>query len=266
MSKGTVKELWQYVEEFEFEIKAQLQAQGDKVNRTVGHLTQKMEQKIADEIGGLEARQANQSQANLEKVLEKIDGIKTGIVDLDSRLKVVEKEVMEVKKDKAENGGVPMKELMEIEDKKANLVIFGIPEQTGSGLTSRSAKDKDAQVVDSILEEVARRKVVFEVKFRIGPKEEGKDRPIVLKLRNQHEKYEILDNCNRLKDHPQWKNVHIRPDLTKLQRECRKAHEAQLKAEASQKNAERKNGETWEWKPRGRGLLRHLVKVHDTNH
>ena len=258
MSKGTVKELGKYVEDFEMDMKERLKAQGDKLNR--------ISDKIDDRIGGLEARLATQSQANFEKVLEKMDSIKTGMEDLDSRLKVVEKDVMEVKKDKAQNGGVPMKELMEIEDKKANLVIFGIPEQTGSGLTSRSAKDKDAQVVDSILEEVARRKVVFEVKFRIGQKEEGKDRPIVLKLRNQHEKYEILDNCSRLKDHSQWQNVYIRPDLTKLQRDCRQAHEAQLKAEASQKNAERKNGETWEWKPRGRGLLRHLVKVHNTNH
>ena len=254
MSKATIKELGKYVEDFEMDMKQLTKAQGDKLNR--------ISDKIDDKIGGLEA----QSQANFAKVLERIDGIKTGMADLDSRLKVVEKDVMEVKKDKAQNGGVPMKELMEIEDKKANLVIFGIPEQTGFGLTPRSAKDKDAQVVDSILEEVARRKVVFEVKFRIGQKEEGKDRPIVLKLRNQHEKYEILDNCNRLKDHPQWKNVHIRQDLTKLQRECRQAHEAQLKVEASQKNAELKNGETWLWKPRGRGLLRHLVKVQNTNH
>ena len=262
MGKETIKDLREYVEDLDHNMKTQLQAMGDKVNRTVGHL----KQEIANEIGGLESRLGTQAQANMEKMLETMEGIKAGILDLDLRLKVVEKEVVEVKKDCTQNRGVPMKELMEIEDKKANLVIFGIPEQNGDGSRARSAKDKDSQVVDTILEEVAMRKIVFEVKFRIGQKEDGKVRPIVVKLRNQQDKDEILDSSSRLKDHVHWKNVHIRPDLTKQQRACRQTHEAQLQAEASQKNAERKNGETWEWKPRGRGLLRHLVKVHNTNH
>ena len=257
MPKITIQELNEIVEAVE----GRLERQGNKIDT--------MEQRITKEIGGLGNQLGNYIQVQVQaqaKMMEKLDGIKTGIENLDCRLKVVEEDVEKLKKDKVENGGVPMKEFMEIEDKKANLVIFGIPEQTGTGLSSRSAKDKDAQVVDSILEEVARRKIVFEVKFRIGQKEEGKVRPIVLKLCNQHEKYEILDNCTRLKDHSQWQNVYIRPDLTKLQRDCRQAHEAQLKAEASQRNAELKNGETWEWKLRGRGLLRHLAKVHNTNH
>ena len=68
MSK-TVKELGKYVEEFEMDMKEQLKAQGDKLNR--------ISDKIDDRIGGLEARLATQSQAHFEKVLEKIDGIKT---------------------------------------------------------------------------------------------------------------------------------------------------------------------------------------------
>ena len=254
MPKITIQELNDIVEAVE----GRLERQGNKIDT--------MEQRITKEIGGLGNQLGNYIQVQVQaqaKMMEKLDGIKTGIENLDCRLKVVEEDVEKLKKDKVENRGVPMKEFMEIEDKKANLVIFGIPEQTGTGLSSRSAKDKDAQVVDSILEEVARRKIVFEVKFRIGQKEEGKVRPIVLKLCNQHEKYEILDNCTRLKDLSQWQNVYIRPDLTKLQRDCRQAHEAQLKAEASQRNAELKNGETWEWKLRG---LRHLAKVHNTNH
>ena len=147
MPKITIQELNEIVEAVE----GRLERQGNKIDT--------MEQRITKELGGLGNQLGNYIQVQVQaqaKMMEKLDGIKTGIENLDCRLKVVEEDVEKIKKDKVENGGVPMKEFMEIEDKKANLVIFGIPEQTGTGLSSRSAKDKDAQVVDSILEEVAR--------------------------------------------------------------------------------------------------------------
>ena len=99
------------------------------------------------------------------------------------------------------------------------------------------------------------------MRFRIGKREEGKIRPIVVSLRDEREKESILRGSSKLKDSHDWKDVYIRPDLTKAQREFMKKQEDQLKAEAASKNSLLKNGETWEWKIRGRGLIRYLAKV-----
>ena len=108
---------------------------------------------------------------------------------------------------------------------------------------------------------MAEKKVAFDVRFRIGKREEGKIRPIVVSLRDEREKESILRGSSKLKDSHDWKDVYIRPDLTKAQREFMKKQEDQLKAEAASKNSLLKNGETWEWKIRGRGLIRYLAKV-----
>ena len=107
MPKITIQELNDIVEAVE----GRLERQGNKIDT--------MEQRITKEIGGLGNQLGNYIQVQVQaqaKMMEKLDGIKTGIENLDCRLKVVEEDVEKLKKDKVENGGVPMKELMEIED------------------------------------------------------------------------------------------------------------------------------------------------------
>ena len=71
----------------------------------------------------------------------------------------------------------------------------------------------------------------------------------------------VLKSANKLKDHQTWGKIYLKPDLTKSQREFIKAQEAELKVEAARRNSLLKNGESWEWKIRGRGLQHHLAKV-----
>ena len=74
-------------------------------------------------------------------------------------------------------------------------------------------------------------------------------------------KESVLKNANRLRDHQTWSKIYLKPDLTKSQREFVKAQEAELKVEAARRNSLLKNGESWEWKIRGKGLQHHLAKV-----
>ena len=106
-----------------------------------------------------------------------------------------------------------------------------------------------------------KKKVAFEIKNRMGAREEGKVRPIQIRLREERDKELILSASHRLKGHQQYKDIYIKPDYTRAQREFIKDQTVKLREEAAQKNSLLKNREGWEWQIRGKGLQRHLAKI-----
>ena len=183
---------------------------------------------------------------------KKVEENRNEILGMEGRLR-------ELEKGNSEFQFAVTKELNEIESKKPNIILFGIPENIA--LSGNPLRLEDAKVVDSLLQVVAGKKVEFEVKFRIGQRVDGKTRPIVVKLQDEREKALIVQGSTRLKDHDDFKGMYVKADLTKAQREYMKKREEELGQEADRKNALLKNGETWEWKVRGRGMNRHLAKV-----
>ena len=210
-----------------------------------------LEERVVTKFGEMEDRTNAALSKMMEKLCAKIDGVgdrigsleasfagvKTKIKSFDERLSVIES-----RSNGIDSEDKVVRELSEIESKRRNILILGLPEPSSSG--GISPRDKDTQVVDSLLEKVAEKKVAFDVRFRIGKKEEGKIRPIVVSLRDEREKESILRGSSKLKDSQDWKDVYIRSDLTKAQREFMKKQEDQLKAEAASKNSLLKNGET----------------------
>ena len=207
---------------------------------------------VMDKIDAMEKR----IDASEARIQDKIDMVEKRI---DASVTNIEQRVSEVEKMSTENKAGTLKELYEMDEKRSNVVVFGIPEPVDSG--EASLRDKDTKEVDSIFQAVTGQKKAFEIKFRIGKKQEGKARPIVVKLRDQNYKEEILNSSANLRNHGQWKDVYIRPDLTKCQREFIKKQEEELQAEAMRRNSQLKNGEDWAWGVRGKGMQRHLTKV-----
>ena len=171
--------------------------------------------------------------------------------DLSGRISVTEKAVKDVKAD-------ALRELYAVEAKRSNLVLFGIPEP-GRSESSVSPRDQDIKSVDSILELLTGVKKPFDLRFRIGKKQD-KPRPILIKVPDPKDKEEILSMGHKLKDNPQWKSVYINEDLTPAQREHIDQLNKNLVSEANSKNAGLKN-EDWKWVVRGRGFQRHLAKT-----
>ena len=135
----------------------------------------------------------------------------------------IESGLQQVKKSCDNNFDTMLKEMNEIEEKRLNVVIFGLPEtQTQDRSTAR---DLDVGCLDGILEKITGHKMDFDVKFHIGAKAENKIRPIVVKVSSLQAKEELLKKSATLQDHQQWKDVYIKPDLTKLQRTLFKKHE-----------------------------------------
>ena len=195
----------------------------------------------------------------IDKVHSEVTAIGTKVEENRKEIMLMDGRMKDLEKSYSESQYALTKELNEIESKKPNIILFGIPENTA--LSGNPLRQEDAKVVDSLLQVVAEKKVEFDVKFRIGQRDDGKTRPILVKLLDEREKALIIQGSTRLKDHEDFKGMYVKADLTKAQREYMKKREEELAQEADRKNALQKNGETWEWKVRGRGMFRHLAKV-----
>ena len=221
----------------------------DKMKRTNDRMMEKLEGFLDKKLEATVTR----LEGTLSTMAESLKRESIKVADLEKRMPKVEKRLFDMEKEVEATERKVIKELGEIEMKKNIIVVFGVPE---------GDKAKDAQAIDSILEVIAEKKIVFEVKFRIGQKEPTKVRPVIVTLHGEGDKETILKGSNKLKDHQHWKNVYLKPDMTKNQRDYIKNQEDELKAEAARRNSLLKNGEGWEWRVRGRALQRHLAKVH----
>ena len=167
-------------------------------------------------------------------------------------------DIAEIKSTMAQEKEATMKELFEIEAKRPNLVILGVPEPDRS--LEPSSHDQDVKIVDEILEAMAGEKKVFQLQRRIG-KQGERPRPILIRMPNTIDKEFILTKGKVLKDHPQWKNVVVKPDMTANQRDYAKKRGDDLAAVAVARNADLKNGENFKWVVRGRGVRPYLGKA-----
>ena len=102
-----------------------------------------------------------------------------------------------------------------LKDRKAlNVVVFNIPEATNASTSLESCK-KDLQVLQEVLGESKIKKHELKTLHRIGRIEEGRIRPIVVKLNDKNTKQRLLKlrNLKCIQDGTQ-SNVYINPDRT----------------------------------------------------
>ena len=166
---------------------------------------------------------------------KKVEENRNEILGMEGRLR-------ELEKGNSEFQFAVTKELNEIESKKPNIILFGIPENIA--LSGNPLRLEDAKVVDSLLQVVAGKKVEFEVKFRAGKKVEGSDRPrpLIVRVADDHTRQMLLENARKLARKEEWRRVFLSPDLTWQQREEARKEERKLRSEAERKMEEAKNG------------------------
>ena len=113
-----------------------------------------------------------------------------------------------------------LKEEMDIERRKMNVVIMGMKEDL-----------RDEEVAKDMLAKMAGVKGVksIEVVERIGKKETGKVRPVRIRLNNIDAKYDILKAGSKLKNWEEYKKTYVVPDRTKKQQAEDKALWGKLK-------------------------------------
>ena len=183
-------------------------------------------------------------QTTIKQLHEEINDLKSRIDRQDSVIAVLQEEAR-VKPSKqtiirsASNVEIPNLRIIiadekEREGKKANLIIFDMPESSDSGQT-------DVDNVKELMEAVKLPETKPNTIKRIGQINEKskKPRPLLLTFSKVSEKYKVLGNSKKLReldDEHMFKKVIIKPDLTKIQI----AEEKKLRDELIHR---RKNGE-----------------------
>ena len=117
-------------------------------------------------------------------------------------------------------------EMHDQESRKNNVMILGMPEETGKNNTVIFQKER--RKVQKLLSELEITNSTIKTRlFRIGTKQENvetnKPRPLRITLDNNIMRNNILKHANNLKGKGTWKGISIVPDITKMQQNPLKA-------------------------------------------
>ena len=227
----------------------------DKMNKIFGGsaflcvICRKIANKINKSMRDVEARvtdleeELRKTELERRALVAKVEKMENRSDQVNDKMVGMEKE-MEVGMERAKK---EFKEEMESErkDREArseNVVVYGMKESESEDAEVRKGDDKNKML------ELAREIGVevrgeVEVKFRAGKKkEDGKPRPMIVRVEDEETRQKILANARRLARKEEWKSVFVSPDLTWKQREEAREEERRLRTEAENKTEEAKNG------------------------
>ena len=175
--------------------------------------------------------------------------------DLNKKIKDLEKEIQSLKGSlHVDNLQAETSYEQQLQErKKNNLVVFGLQENGRDDISQLRA------LFSSLGADI---KVNSSQFFRTG-RSLKKPRPLIVKLRNQEEKAEILFKAKRLKNNQDWPGVSITHDLTKQQCHAEKVEEMKLKRKAEERNCnlleDEKSAKVWKVVG-GRGTRRLVLR------
>jgi len=108
-------------------------------------------------------------------------------------------------------------EYVEREKRKMNLILHNVPEQGEGSFQDRIQKDIDIFKI-IINTELDEQNVQVTRAIRLGKYIEGKKRLMLVELKDENVKRDILKKAKILRNSGQWSNVYISPDLTPKER------------------------------------------------
>lgn len=125
-----------------------------------------------------------------------------------------------------------IKEDQERIKRKENIIMYNVPESDKEDNEERIQEDHD-KAKDLIDNSLHVKGYAMEKLVRLGKKMENRNRPLLIKLRNEREKWEIIKNAKNLKDERDVlkKKVGISLDLSEKERE----HEKKLRNELKER-------------------------------
>ena len=130
-------------------------------------------------------------------------------------------------------------EMREREDKKHNIVIYGLKESKETD--GKKRKDDDETMVKKMATEIGA-EIQGDIKqsYRAaGGRTEGdRPKPLIVTIEDDETREAILTNARRLSGKDSWKKVFVAHDLTWRQREEMRKEETKLKADAEKKTKE----------------------------
>ena len=175
-------------------------------------------------------------EENLEKIKKletKTDALQTDVTELKSQVARIEKTITtQVKNTIYES----MSEKQEIEKRKLNLIVYGLPEPKNPGentIWDNDAKIKqDTDTIETVIKNelgvgLSPRNGIYDAK-RLGLKNDNRARPLRITFDNIEVKRDVLTNAKKLRQYTEIKDMYISPDLTPKQREYEKELREQM--------------------------------------
>ena len=112
-----------------------------------------------------------------------------------------------------------VEEYVDRQNRKANVVISNIPEPDMASFDDR--RQHDWETVDKMFQALHLKIEVKKVS-RIGRKQEGQTRLLLVTLGSEDLKWEVLRVAKHLREFEEFFGVYVNPDLTKSEREINK--------------------------------------------
>ena len=156
------------------------------------------------DIDGKTQRGLDAVMKHIDTKVGKLDDKVTSMISaVTARVSKVEEDLSQIANECTLNKTLTLTELYTMDDKKFNLVIFGVPETDNED--GSAAREVDINKVDSIFRCITKEeKKPFLLKYRMGKKQSGKVRPILVRMECMYDKDHILSQAKVLKDHSQW--------------------------------------------------------------
>ena len=208
-------------------------------------ITGKLNQSMREMQLKVDKMQADLTTASLERriMAEKIEHMETKNRQVDESVQKIEGEVVagmaKAKEEvKDEMKGEMREEMKEREEKKENIVVYGLGESEEED--GKKRKEDDLKAVYTMVEAID---VDFrgEIKgsYRAGAKVPGgRPRPLIVTVEDEETREKILANARRMAGKEEWKRVYVAQDLTWRQREEIRNEEKKLKEKAEKRTKE----------------------------
>ena len=137
----------------------------------------------------------------------------------DSEMKNMKIVIDELKISQKTSATSILREVEEREERKDNIMVFGLTEMTSGSVEDRRQHDKD--LLYDVLEDIGLSGVETVSFRRVGGSQSEKARPLKVQLEDRTVKASILKKARDLRDSSEHKHVYISNDLTKLQQKER---------------------------------------------
>ena len=152
-------------------------------------------------------------KTEVHTLTQKQASTETDVVTLRNEIKEV-KESVGNSSDSARDG--LLSEMKDREERKLNVIVNGLKES--SAVEKTQVQEEENALLSGLFQEMQMNVEPTEnIKFktRLGAKQPNKQRPFLVKFRDQRTRDNVLQNAQRITS----PGIRIRPDLTKLQRE-----------------------------------------------
>lgn len=161
----------------------------------------------------------------------------------------------------SDSASVVIKEMQEREERKPNMIFYGVPESDSASIDARKSHDtKQLQEICKLCDEKVKQEEIVNIRRLGKPGGPNKPRPMHVKFTTDAKKGKIFKNMYRVKNSKTGlSTVTVANDLTVKQRE----EEKRLKEEA--KKLEEESSGEFKARVRGPPWARKIVKIRQEN-